>query len=61
MCRNHFAKNGELTGGEDYDFFIKAKAQGYKAYMDPTIVCSHYKEIDFKNVAMLIHAAKVTK
>jgi len=34
-----------IPWGEDYSWCVKAKKQGYKIYLDPTVKLSHYKKI----------------
>ncbi|KKL07472.1 hypothetical protein LCGC14_2585690, partial [marine sediment metagenome] len=46
-----YNKDGIVTEiGEDFDFCLKSKKAGYKVYVDTTLQCQHFREVDLLSV-----------
>jgi hypothetical protein len=41
-------KNYRIPYGEDYSFCVKARKQGYKIFLDPTVRLTHHKNVAIK-------------
>jgi len=49
---------GCLKGGEDFDFCKKARKHGFKVHVHTGYMCSHYGEVDIKQINNLLVGAQ---
>lgn len=52
--RLQYDENGLCNAGEDFTFFDKVKAKGYRVYVDLALQCGHYKTLDIKRFNELL-------
>lgn len=50
--KDHYDETGKRILGQDLDFSRKVRAVGEDIWADMEIVCSHFKEVDLRDIAM---------